>query len=88
MGKYVCIWLFVYACILYECICRYIYMDKYVCKAIYVGMFVMYMLYVLYLHFLIMCIYNTLNLYHAIAACFIRILVKVMKTTLLSKSFS
>ena len=43
-------------------------MDKYVCKAIYVGFLVMYMLYVLYLHILIMCIYNTLNLYHDIAA--------------------
>ena len=35
----------------------------------------------------LLCVYITL-LYHVIAACFINILVKVMKTTLLSKSFS
>ena len=48
----------------------------------------MYMLYVLCLQIFIMCIYKTPNLYHVIAACFINILVKDMKTTLLSKSFS
>ena len=74
--------------------CVYGYLCKYVRVCIY-------KLYVLYLHIFIMCIYNTLNLYHVIAACFINILVKsqtcfinilvkvfpIMKTPCLANNF-